>query len=207
MSQPRFDKTVHQYRKIQGAAKAYLYPEPAPEPVVETVRETAPLLFKNPSGENTCYANAIVSILLEVRDFRDFLHESREHSAVCEELLQLYRDSRNGSVQDLKRLKFLVLKSDNIEWSFTSDQQDSVQFFSSLLETIENNIKDNEFLLDRFKAMVNVVNQPKYVCKTCRSFEHGNNEEEIRPLALSTANDCTTLKDCYVEEMQGDTGV
>ena len=52
--------------------------------------------LENPTGSNSCYANAVVTLLLEIREFRDFLHTVRHLSDVSKTLLDLHNNAKDG---------------------------------------------------------------------------------------------------------------
>ena len=126
-------------------------------------------------------------------------HELQPVPQLCTELLRLNDHRIKGEVSDLKKLKKLVNNTNNIKWGATRDQQDTAEFMSKLIETIEDEIKSDVYLYTMFKTTFNVMTRPVFqCCQNQNHMEHGN-EDILRPINLPL-NKSQTLSQAWNEE-------
>ena len=145
-------------------------------------------------GRNGCYANSAVNVLLSLNVFGDFLRDAKEEFHNCppriiDTLLSLLDDKKTGTETSLTELRKCVKPSDNVNWRTNLQQQDCAEFLSSLLETIEDEIKDNDFLTKSFRSLFNLTTVQKFICNQCRQPhiepEDADKLEEVqRPVIL-----------------------
>lgn len=104
------------------------------------------LLLENPNSQ--CFANTIITSLVSSNNFMDFIDHVHQNNPneFCQELKRLCL-SVHAATEDrpqsdsLTQLKNYVKNSSTITWSTNTQQQDAVEFFDYVMDTLGMFIK------------------------------------------------------------------
>ena len=143
-------------------------------------------------------------MLLSIDRVSDFLRaadDEFEHSPppLIQELLHLLNAKVKGEKRNLKRLKTAVRNTATIDWATNVQQQDSAEFLIMLLQTIEEEVKDNPVLRVSFETLMDVVSTSQFICNHCGHVEDTGvpGLEEQRRLVPLPIDDTNNLKDAW----------
>ena len=109
------------------------------------------LLLENPG--NQCFANTVITSLVSCTNFMEFIKQVHQISPneLCQELARLCLSVQVATVEkpksdSLTELKKYIKNSSAITWKDNTGQQDAVEFFDYVMDTLGMFIKILLFL-------------------------------------------------------------